>query len=112
MNEFIFNTSTKNLNNDTLIIGVIKNGMKKYGFNTIGVANNNGSFTAKHTGTNVVLPTAFNCFDYANNMNKNGTTRVAPVPPIVPTKFPSPTVNTLEACSPALNNAKFASTLA
>ena len=45
----------------------------------------------------VVLPTAFNCLDLANNINKNGTTRVAPVPPIVPTKLPKPTVNTFAA---------------
>ena len=44
--------------------------MKKYGFNTIGVANNNGSFTAKHTGTNVVLPTAF--FKGAVSTSSNG----------------------------------------
>ena len=46
MNEFIFNTSTKNLNNDTFTIGASKNGTKKYGFNTIGVANNNGSLNS------------------------------------------------------------------
>lgn len=97
MNEFIFNTSTKNLNNDTFTIGASKNGTKKYGFNTIGVANNNGSLTAKHTGMKVVLPTAFNCLDLANNINNYGTTRVAPVPPIVPTKLPKPTVNTFAA---------------
>lgn len=77
-----------------MTIGVTKNGTKKYGFNIIGVANNKGSFTAKQTGTTEALPTAFNCFYFANNKNINGTIKVAPVPPIVPTKFPRPTVNT------------------
>ena len=70
----------------------------------IGVAKSKGSLTAKLTGINDALPTAFNCFDLANSKKRYGTTSVAPVPPIVPTKLPRPTVNTFEACSPALNN--------
>ena len=100
------------MNIHTLAIGANKNGIRKYGFKIIGVANSNGSFTANETGINEALPTAFNCFDLANNMNRKGTTSVAPVPPIVPTKFPRPTVNTFEACAPFLNNSKLVSTFA
>ena len=88
----------------TFAIGANRNGTKKYGFKIIGVAKSKGSLTAKLTGIKEALPTAFNCFDFAKRRNKKGTTNVAPVPPMVPTKLPKPTVKTFEACSPALTN--------
>ena len=78
----------------------------------MGAANNNGSLTAKLTGIKEAFPTAFNCLDLAKSKKIKGTTNVAPVPPIVPTKFPKPTVSTFEACSPELNNCRLVSTLA
>ena len=44
----------------------------------IGVAKSKGSLTAKLTGINDALPTAFNCFDLANSKKRYGTTSVAP----------------------------------
>ena len=44
---FIFSTSTKNLNIQTLTIGANINGIKNTGFNTNGAPNKIGSFTPK-----------------------------------------------------------------
>ena len=54
----------------------------------IGAPNSSGSLTANITGINDALPIAFNCFDFMKNINRNGTIKVAPVPPSSPTKLP------------------------
>ena len=80
MNEFIFNTSTKNLNNDTFTIGASKNGTKKYGFNTIGVPNNTGSFMLNKLGIIANLPNCLYCADFANTTIITVKARVSPEP--------------------------------
>ena len=85
------------------------NGTKNTGFSTIGPPNNIGSFTPKNVGTTDALPTALFLFDFAKIINKNGTTRVAPVPPIVAINICVPDVITLSACSPACINPRFTS---
>ena len=80
---FIPNVSIKNLKIQTLTIGVKINGMKKIGFNTSGAPNKIGSLTPKKVGTTDARPIALLRFDFVNHMNMNGTTNVAPVPPIV-----------------------------
>ena len=83
VNEFIPKVSTKNLKIHTFAIGAKINGMKKIGFNTNGAPNKIGSLTPKNVGTTDARPIARLRFDFVNHMNMNGTTRVAPVPPIV-----------------------------
>ncbi|CAG5893820.1 Uncharacterised protein [Streptococcus pneumoniae] len=83
---FICRTSTKNFIIQTLIIGAVTNGIKKIGFKTIGAPNRIGSFTPKKVGTTDARPTILFLFDLHNHININGTTSVAPVPPIVTTK--------------------------
>ncbi|COF46723.1 Uncharacterised protein [Streptococcus pneumoniae] len=85
---FIPNTLIKNLPKITFTIGAKQNGIRKYGFRTIGAANRRGSFTANITGTIDAFPTAFNCLDFIKRINIIGTIKVAPVPPNSPTKLP------------------------
>ena len=80
---FIPRTSTKNLKIHTFAIGAKINGIKKIGFKTRGAPNKIGSLTPKKVGTTDARPIAWLRFDFVNHMNMNGTTRVAPVPPIV-----------------------------
>lgn len=82
-NEFMFNVSTKNLKIQTLTIGAKMNGTKKIGFNTIGAPNKIGSLTPKNVGTTEARPIARLRSDLHNHMKRNGTTKVAPVPPMV-----------------------------
>ncbi len=80
---FIPSVSMKNLKIHTLTIGAKINGIKKIGFKTSGAPNKMGSLTPKNVGTTDARPMALLRFDFVNHMNMNGTTRVAPVPPMV-----------------------------
>ena len=82
-NEFIPKVSTKNLKIQTFAIGAKTNGTKKIGFNTIGAPNKSGSFTPKNVGTTDARPIARLRSDLHNHMKRNGTIKVAPVPPMV-----------------------------
>ena len=108
---FIPRTSTKNLNSHTFTIGAKINGMKNTGFNTNGPPNSIGSFTPNAVGIHEALPMALFCFDFASHINMKGTTRVAPVPPIVVTNICRPGVITLEACAPACSDCRLDSRL-
>ena len=80
---FIFSVSTKNLKIHTLAIGAKINGTKNTGLSTSGAPNKIGSFTPKKVGTTEARPIALFRLDLVNHINMNGTTKVAPVPPIV-----------------------------
>src|SRR5699024_4827536 len=84
---FIPKKSTNILNNQTFAIGVNTNGIKNIGFKTRGPPNRIGSLTPKDVGINDALPIALFCLDFAISMNMKGTTKVAPVPPSVATKY-------------------------
>ena len=101
---FIPRPSMKNLKIHTLTIGVKIKGMKKTGFNTKGAPNRIGSLTPKNVGTTDARPIALFLLDLVNHINIKGTTRVAPVPPIVTINICVPEVSILSACSPACNS--------
>lgn len=73
------------------------NGMKNTGFNTNGAPKRIGSFTPKNVGTTDALPIALLRLDLASYINMNGTTKVAPVPPIVAINICVPEVMILSA---------------
>ena len=109
---FMFKTSTKNLKIHMFTIGAKIKGIKNTGLSTSGAPKSMGSLTPKNVGTTDALPIALFLFDFVNHININGTTNVAPVPPIVATNICVPGVITLSACSPACIKCKFVSRFA
>ena len=112
VNEFIPRVSMKNLKIQTFAIGAKINGMKKIGFKTSGAPNKIGSFTPKKVGTTEARPIARLRFDFVNHMNMNGTTSVAPVPPMVTINICVPEVRILSACIPCWRRFKLTSAFA
>ena len=112
VNEFMPSVSIKNLKIHTFAIGAKINGMKKIGFKTSGAPNKIGSFTPKKVGTTEARPIARLRFDFVNHMNMNGTTNVAPVPPMVTINICVPEVRILSACIPCWRRFKLTSALA
>src|SRR5699024_12269226 len=77
INPFIPSTLIKNLQINTFTTGEIMNGIKKYGFNTIGAANSKDSFTANIKGTTEVRTTAFNCLNFFKKKKIKNTIKIA-----------------------------------
>ena len=84
---FMPSTSIKSLNTQALATGATTNGMRNTGLRTIGAPKRKGSLTPKVTGMAEARPTARSSLDLARKANIMQGTSVAPVPPMVTTKY-------------------------
>lgn len=91
----------KKFNSHTFTIGAKINGMKNVLTNDERTAKQyRFVYSECSRNTRRPFPMALFCFDFASHINMNGTTRVAPAPPIVVTNICRPEHATLEArCS-------------